>query len=1755
MARKLASTKLTSGSGYSFEDKVTAYFITCLLSSTPPLDPEFGSLYKVALQNRVDGWLLDDILLTLKSGRDEINCALSVKSNRQFTKSTAPQDFVRDAWEQYLGEETSFNQGEDRLGLVTAQLDTDTKTKLEDLLKKARSQNPDELNDRISGVGYVSAEERSLHNSFSCPDDFQEKFQSRKLLPGELLKYIEHIDFDFDHTSSKDLSHILSILKGLLKKEDLNDAIKLWETLCGLSKKISVGGGYLDLPCIVREVRNKHSLKDFPDHRHLWEKINELATNEISLIKDTIGQKGIIDRKEVLSNLNRQFEKERFILLLGSSGTGKTVVQKFFAKESMESDKVVWVNNDNLPDLSEIPFRQISQSVPDKKPILIIDGIDRFYLGTEFKKLALIIDAIQGNENSCNWKILISCQPEEWQRIQTNLIKFNIILKWHQHTIENPKWDSLKHVWNNYPELKNLSLHLHLQGTLLKPKILDVFANEIDRSGTLNTEYFDSISAQKIQIGESHLISWFWDIEIRNQENGLQKDRILKWVAKKMADDLTDSINISEIDISYLPVIESLVNNKILKRRDEKISFTHDSIADWTRQRILLDQGSNIHKFLKERLTSPSWCKALRLLGVHLLETESNLEKWQDLFSSFKEEKESFLGQDYLMEAAIFSVNPLQNLERMFPLLISEDGDLLKRFLKRFLYSASFPSQHVLLLSKVYDDELMTKLISEHRDPYWLYWIPLIQTLFKFKDDAQRICPLLTSQIVDRWLRFSKESWPGRAEAAKIAVEMAENLLAKKLSSIWYLSDQKFSESVFRAGIASCNEETERSLSFILTACCRKSPSDKILKLLETFNNEETQRRIQIEKQSKISKKKKKKPAFGGLSLSRHWPIPDPWSEGPLLPIDRDFKQVCLGLYSNIDALNPLIKSSPKIAVEIILALLIEPPEPKDPHGEFLKEDLSLDHLFGWYPPFYTNGPFFFFFNAHYEHALEFALTLINFVTDRWLEKRKSWSPDSTYIDINFGEQSKKYYGDPSVYYWHRGVPSVPDAVGSVLMALEKWLYDNLEDNKTKSNAFDAIETILQKGKSLAFIGLIISVAKKHNELFTTKLLPLLSVPEFYDWDSQHVLVNENNQMIGWSLNELGISKLAEQWHSMSHRKKMLNTIGPSLFLYEESTREKFALYREEWKNRIKNGELRNVNPDIIENLTIWFDLSNWEAQTHPEHGDVYTFVEPPEVSKKREKALSKNNDRATLLNLPFTFRKILDGEVNLPETPDEVWKAIQTVELIQIDDKDPDKDVINKNNSICGGIAVLYIKFTEWFEGQQDKKNWCIDKVVDIISSAEVEDSISHNLSKCDWKWNRFCAEALPFMWMEDPENESLRKSIISLATIGNYETICKLFTAASEFRIPLGRHFKQLQNFVVNYVLYRWSVIERDRSAKKQLLSKWISAELESFLSPDYPSKSIELLNLIKLHKSSLPKENEYHERNLNFQILESMFNWIPGLSYSNSPEERSEWLMLWKDLLSIRLIVIGESRNDKGEIRQTPSEWDQWLLRKLSIQLLDMDDSEKPNEIWEPILKLGAAGHYWVKDFLSEWFFNGLSSHNEKLGFNNKWKQMVEYAFSSENWCKSSGPNWPYWARLWCGLLGMDVLIEKIWDEEKESLIVDMVPYYNKWASMKLSDPESALYYLNFLQQPACKKLLISAIIELDVASDNPHFFTDRHNKVQNPLATFLEFSWKRYREKICNDEKVYASFKRILNKLVSMQNTQAIEFQTNRFISKK
>jgi hypothetical protein len=1207
MARGVAPTKATGGAGFNFEDKVAAFFIAHLLCGRPPLDPNFGLIKRIDFQVRASGWLLDDLLLSLKLGSEKRRCAFSIKSSPQFSKTSAPSEFVRDAWDQYLGESSSvFTKDTDRIGLITSPLDTDTKTKFEDLLNKARAQNPRDLFRRIQEEGYISKEARSIFESFSCPKQLAEKHSVNENNIGELLSCVEHLHFDFEHSSSAKLNEAISSLRDTLQSNSLVEAEALWKTLCGVAREKRSQGGYVDLNTLIGNLKKQYQLRDFPEHSAIWENIRKKTKDELDLIPDKIAGTVSIDRSSEISEIIHNLKGNNIIVLLGESGCGKTVIEKTIAVLNRESSKVVWVNTENLSFLDDLPSWEIFKVIPDDAAFLIIDGLDRFYNDGQFKKIALLLKACHQDAEHLPWKIIISCQPQEWERVQTNLSRLNTEVDWKTFNVINPSAEKLEPVWQRYPTLRSLSLHLHLRQFVLKAKVLDLMARRISAGGTVDLQGW---------VGESNLISWYWGEEIEAKPNGLRRGVILKKIAEKLADNLTIETPATAFSTDELSIIQELIRDRILKTRKDRISFEHDLVADWTRQRILHEKYPSVFEYIKDRLTSPMWCRALRLLGIHLLEAERNLQKWNDLFYSFgKESDRGNLGQDLLLEGSIFSGNPSDNLERQWIELKKNGGILLRRLLNRFLYSASFPSQIVLLIASQYKEEATAELITRYRDPYWLYWIPLIKFLNSHRTDVIQLAQKQVTEIVDKWLRFSKLDWPMRSEAAELAIEIAEDMLALRMSRVLLLDEGGLVKLAFRAGLAACNEQPERVIDFALTSCSRKAPSGRILELIGKHNEELKQREKEVKRPIREIPEGLLYPTFESET-------PPPWPDGPIDRVVSDFHELCLESDTDGDALYPLIFSHPEKAREIILALLIEHPTPRERYDSRLERHIGMSYVHTWFPPFYTRGPFYFFLNIHPEQGLDLIISLMNFAMERWAEPWAEEGKQPPHIEVEFSWGKKTFIGDPYTYYWHRGVDNISHIIPSALMALEKWLYDRLDKEDLKEDAVRRIEGILQKGSSLAFIGLLISVGKKHQELFADYLLPLLGLPEFCSLDVEHISKSEMGQMIGWYYLETSMIKLAQEFHSMPHRKVLLSGIAIDLFLSNEGTRETFGKFREGWKSRFEKSLFGSVSPDLLENLIQWLDMSNWKRRQDSEQGEEFEFEIPKEILERRRKS------------------------------------------------------------------------------------------------------------------------------------------------------------------------------------------------------------------------------------------------------------------------------------------------------------------------------------------------------------------------------------------------------------------------------------------------------------------------------------------------------------------------------------------------------
>ena len=264
MATRVAPTKVTGGGGDFFEDQVVAYFMACLLTETPPLGSSVGVLVSLDFQTKASGWLLDDLLLTLSSSDGESRASFSIKSNRQFSQTSAPLDFVETAWEQWLNIGTQeFHLERDFLGLISAPHDAKLKNDLDDLLTLVRAQTPAIFAERVAKTGFLSKSKNQLFLSFSCPSHLNETGAVTPVDAAALLSRIYILEFDFESNNSSSRINAVQICRSALVSEGLDEAEILWQALVSFAAEMRPRGGHVDIRRLIARLRETFSFKAY----------------------------------------------------------------------------------------------------------------------------------------------------------------------------------------------------------------------------------------------------------------------------------------------------------------------------------------------------------------------------------------------------------------------------------------------------------------------------------------------------------------------------------------------------------------------------------------------------------------------------------------------------------------------------------------------------------------------------------------------------------------------------------------------------------------------------------------------------------------------------------------------------------------------------------------------------------------------------------------------------------------------------------------------------------------------------------------------------------------------------------------------------------------------------------------------------------------------------------------------------------------------------------------------------------------------------------------------------------------------------------------------------------------------------------------------------------------------------------------------------------------------------------------------------
>jgi hypothetical protein len=853
---------------------------------------------------------------------------------------------------------------------------------------------------------------------------------------------------------------------------------------------------------------------------------------------------------------------------------------------------------------------------------------------------------------------------------------------------------------------------------------------------------------------------------------------------------------------------------------------------------------------------------------------------------------------------------------------------------------------------------------------------------------------------------------------------------------------------------------------------------------------------------------------------------------------DRVFRDICL----TSDALDPLIENDPKTAAEILLALLVEEPQEVDGFGGTSSklDYFGINDVHGWYPPSFFRGPFLSLLRKDPSVGVDVVLRLVNFAASRAGDPVRNEGGTPYSVTIPFPDGPRVWTAHSNMYAWYRDFPPAPHAVVTALMALEKWLYEELDGGHSIESH---LTRILSDATTCAFAGLLIAVAKKSQDLLVGHLKPLLCVPEFFSWDTRLSLDPGSHLMMASYRTPKPLIEPAKAFNELPHRSTPLLYITQTLCLNYVGLRERFAEVSAEWARRLAAIEPAETElKQEIERLIAQHDKSNYMLKDGP-GGQFWDFHPPPHVRSVQEKKLAALEKSQLLLTFPMRARQALDrGELLSAGELSEYWQLTQTLTTLDLREVSDDFPT-QREDGICGGIAVMVLLGRDFLRDHPEREQWCARYLTQITTNPPLPGDMDSPHSASNFHWDHFCAEALPVLWSEQQDSPALRSLIARVADVHHYNTAALLMHAAARVRDRLGDDFLRLQHLVLRLAAARWQLMmsRHDEGAPRHDdLKQWFEQASVSFVNRTLPPTLPEWSELA----NAPPWIGKRGRPGLDLELIARAFGWMPALAEARSETERAQWLQFWKHALSWTLRQIPPPRANERESSHMPYEADVWVLTRLATLTSELRSDENGEDIWRPVLGLGVYAHYWIEDFLQAWFFQ-VAEASLQPGFVATWKQMLEFAFSSSKWDLDQD-GWFQLEELWCTIMGMNGINRSSWTAARQSVIVDMASYFQRWAQKCIRRPRCAIQFALFLQEPASAAIRPDGLSWLaDVSETNKYFW--RENGISDVLARLLEHTWRENQDDIRADAKAINAFKKLLKRLAELGNAIALELQ--------
>ncbi len=1757
MATRVAPPKNTGGGGLVFEDEVCAWLLASMLVGEPVFGADCGAPVRLDFQTRPDGWFLDDVLVTTAIEAARHRFALSVKSNIQFTAKSAPSDFVAAVWEQWLHiGSTAFDVAHDFMGLVTAPLSAAAADSVQGLSEKARANDPSLFPTRLATPFWASDEERSLFASFACPGSLGRA--TTDVDTAGLLQRLRFLQRDFGAVASESQNVALELCRRAVRSHTTADARSLWSILREVASELRPQAGSLTLSDLISRLRTRVLLAEYPDHARDWTTLDSRSAREVGLVRDSIAGRVRLPRDEQVTAVVELLNAHRQVALLGSSGVGKSALAKaVFECRRANGQRTLWVDASSLDRAADFgafetslqlqhPLDELLGKETGRDPLVVIDGLDRLYSEHTFRSAATLLRVVGDEQPAASWRVLAVCQSQEWPRVLEALQHAGApITHWSPHEAKAPQPADLQPVRDAVPALGRLFLLPRVGALLTNLKLLDLVVRRLDGGTEIDASTW---------VGESSVAEWFWSAEIDRGQDRLARGQFARGLAQAQADQLVAAVAVDSLEASSLGAAQSLTADQLLVQAPgDRLAFAHDLYGDWARLRILLNHRTDLAAFLRDRHESPLWHRAIRLLGIHLLERANGVDEWKTLMSSF-DSADMAIVRDLLLEAPAFAMNAGTLLDSIFPDLVSGDGAWLRRLVTRFLAFATVPNEQMLEIARSVGMDL-NAACAVYRRPHWPYWLDVLSVLHTHRDDAVRVAPSEIARVVEMWLEFVPPGSIRRREVAELAVMLGQRALDTR--------------EVY--GGREVREDRERFYKCALLAAPERP--DEVADLAKVAAE-----RVPRPVAEEVEAPRRPRPrSIFGSGVMR-----GPWPDGPLARVDDAFESVVL----DSGSIRHLYGVRPAVAREVILATLIEAPHEEHWGGSRMHEcELGLAHRFKWQPSLFSRGPFLLCLRESFEEGLELVMRLVEFATERsneyatrevneWraraaadgrspaeIEEVAKGAPPQ-HLVLHDGTRELRFIGDAGSYGWSAGVtcplgysPLPPSAVASALMALEQYFYQRLDAGQDITSE---VGRTLARNRSVAPLGVLSDVGKRQLSLFTGPLRALLSAPEIYAWEISKTVQGRTHLMIGAFDQGQMFIDLARQLHGLEHRRRDLRHVAMERLLKSEEVRAFFGTVRDWWQQRRAAGERL---AEMAEQLDLWLDPTNYEVRQDPTHGTVIVNVALERVQSERAGEHQAMNDRMLVTSFPIRCRTILDERRSQNDDQlEEPWQTWQRIRLLSEagpalpgGEEGVDEEYVE---AIAGGIAV-FLWHREWL-AHHDERRLPIETAIETIVGAPPERIVlTSDRDVSTWTWDCFLAEAAALLWAREPEDPRWRSLVARMVFAEKYAAVRLLFSRCAEDRVVFGEDFERLRRLVIDWahVRDRVDVLHasqqgpptEEKQALEQLqdeVAAWIEQAIAAFVAgtlTPMPTDWHRFSEASRFAEIDKLRRRWPDSGIMDFHLVRCSHEWLPLPDDTPSPEERENVIQFWRVAFDV---VVARPRADlQRRDHQYPHEDEVWVLENVAAVVLQMRPGEKPEAFWEAVVDLHSEAHDWPKKFLNALHRRALSAGQTPATYAPLVRQITQRAFSEVD----DARRWPWHEEVWEALLGID-WVGDVWTDRHADHVASIWDVISLWMDKAPQEGRRLAKFARWLSTSAASAIRVRTLpwfLERLRTDEEHSIYPD--NKVDDDLAKLLNVVWERDQAPLRATPESFAAFRSLLAWLVERQNSLGLEIQ--------